>query len=287
LSAEPQSRADSREPLLSVRNLTLRYAHHRLLWNGSAAIAALEDVSLDLFSGEILALTGASGSGKSSLARCIVCLERPESGQILYRGQNLLALKPAARVSFLRDFAVVFQDSAAALNPAFTVEEILSEPFVIQRSAARPAERRGQLCDALAQVELSPQILGNSPLELSGGQRQRVAIARALLLQPKILILDEALSALDLSTQGQIANLLLDLKERNGLSYLYITHDLVMAAALADDIIELSGGRVVHSGPVPPPFTANLQRQPRALPADSAASETVPGPEIPWPSDRW
>lgn len=286
MSAESPSGCDLRAPLFSVRNLTLRYAQQRLLGKGSTGVTALRDVSLDLFSGKILALTGASGSGKSSLARCIVCLEQPESGQIFYRGQDLLALNRAARVPLLRDFAIVFQDSAAALNPAFTVEEILSEPFIIQRSTAGSAERRRQLLEALAQVELSPPILGNSPLELSGGQRQRVALARALLLQPKILILDEALSALDLSTQGQIANLLLDLRERNGLSYLYITHDLPMAAALADDILELSAGRVVHRNPARPPFTANLQRQPQALPADSAASETVPGPEISWPSDR-
>jgi len=286
LRSEPQTPLPPQGPLLSVRHLTLRYVRQRWLRKRTAVVTAFQDISLDLFPGKVLALTGASGSGKSSLARCILCLEQPEGGQILYQGRDLLALSRAARLPLLRDFAIVFQDSAAALNPAFSVEDILAEPFLIQQRGISAAERRRKSRDALAQVELSPQILPNSPLELSGGQRQRVAIARALLLHPKILILDEALCALDLSTQGQIANLLLELKERNGLSYIYITHDLAMASELADDIIELSAGRVVRSGPAAT-FTANLQAGPQPLPARSAASDTVPGPEIPWTSNRW
>ena len=286
MRAEQQTPSPPQGPLLCVRHLTLRYARQGWLRKKTAVVTAFQDISLGLFPGKVLALTGASGSGKSSLARCILCLEQPESGQILYRGQDLLALSRAARLPLLRDFAIVFQDSAAALNPAFSVEDILAEPFLIQQRGISAAERRRASCDALAQVDLSRQILSNSPFELSGGQRQRVAIARALLLHPKILILDEALSALDLSTQGQIANLLLDLKERNGLSYIYITHDLAMASALADDVIELSAGRVVRSGPAAT-FTANLQAGPQALLARSAASDTVPDPETSWTSNRW
>ena len=287
MSTDQRLAERSASPMLSVRHLTLRYSQRRNFLRRNPSPAVLQDVSFELFAGKTLALTGASGSGKSSLARCILRLEQPESGEVLYQGQNLLALAPAQCAPLLWDFAIVFQDSSAALNPAFSIEQVLSEPFLIRKRALNKADRSTQIRAALEQVELSPRLLANTPLELSGGQRQRVAIAGALLLQPKLLILDEALSALDLSTQGQIANLLLNLKERTGLTYLYITHDLAMAAAHGDEVLELSAGRVIRPESSAAPFTANLQPRPQALPADSRSGETVSGPEIPWPTDRW
>jgi ABC-type glutathione transport system ATPase component len=263
-----ESQPNMTAPLLAVRDLTLRYRSQSLLGKKTQTITALQNVSLDLPAGGSLAVIGPSGSGKSSLARCIVLLEQPDSGRILYEGQDLLTLKSASRKQALRTIQIVFQDSAAALNPGFCVEEILLEPLIIHRIAQSSAERASFLRALLKSVELPANTLTRRPLELSGGQRQRVAIARALALKPKMLILDEALSALDLSTQGQIANLLLDLREQHSLAYLYITHDLAMAALLAEEVLELAAGRVARRGPHLKGFTADQQSAGEALPLD-------------------
>jgi ABC-type glutathione transport system ATPase component len=269
------------KPLLAVRGLTLRYAQRHLLQKDCPGTTALQDVSLELNAGRTLALIGPSGSGKSSLARCIVLLERPEAGQLFYEERDLLSLRPTERRSVLREIQLIFQDSASALNPGFTVEEVLVEPFVIQKWAGTLSERRTRIREVMQQVELSGKLLPRKPLELSGGQRQRVAIARSITLRPKILILDEALSALDVSTQGQIANLLLDLRDQYSMAYLYITHDLAMASLLAEEFVEMAAGRIVRRGSTAKGFTANLQSGERFLPPDSASGETVPGPLVP------
>jgi ABC-type glutathione transport system ATPase component len=269
------------QPLLAVCGLTLQYVQRRVLRRERAAMTALQDVSLELDAGKTLALIGPSGSGKSSLARCIVLLERPAAGQIWYGGRDLLSLRPTERRPVPREIQLIFQDSATALNPGFTVEEVLAEPFVIQKWDGTSPERRARIREVIQQVELPEKLLQRKPLELSGGQRQRVAIARSLTLRPKILILDEALSALDVSTQGQIANLLLDLRDQYSMAYLYITHDLAMASLLAEEVAEMAAGRIVWRGSPAKGFTANLQSGARLLPLDSASGETVPGPPIP------
>jgi peptide/nickel transport system ATP-binding protein len=269
------------QPLLAVRGLTLRYVQRRVLRRDCPGMPALQDVSFELYVGRTLALIGPSGSGKSSLARCIVLLERPEAGQIWYGGRDLLSLRPTERRPVLREIQLIFQDSATALNPGFTVEEVLAEPFVIQKFVGTSTEKRTRIREVMQQVELSEKLLQRKPLELSGGQRQRVAIARSLTLRPKMLILDEALSALDVSTQGQIANLLLDLQDQYSMAYLYITHDLAMASLLAEEVAEMAAGRIVRRGSPAKGFTANLQSGARLLPLDSASGETVPGPLIP------
>lgn len=269
------------QPLLAVCGLTLRYARRRVLRRDSAGVIALQDVSLELDAGRTLALIGPSGSGKSSLARCILLLEKPDAGRILYMGRDLLSLRPTEKRPVLREIQLIFQDSASALNPGFTVEEVLAEPFVIQKCAGTSSERRARIREVMQQVELSEKLLQRKPLGLSGGQRQRVAIARSLTLRPKILILDEALSALDVSTQGQIANLLLDLRDQYSMAYLYITHDLAMASLLAEEVAEMVAGRIIRRGSPAEGFTANLQSGARSLPLDSGSGETVPGPLIP------
>jgi ABC-type glutathione transport system ATPase component len=281
MAIEASCSETSTQPLLAVRGLTLRYAQRRVLRRECAAMTALQDVSLELHAGRTLGLIGPSGSGKSSLARCIVLLEKPEAGQIWYGGRDLLSLRPTERRPVLREIQLIFQDSATALNPGFTVEEVLAEPFVIQKWAGTSPEKRARIREVMQQVELPEKLLQRKPLELSGGQRQRVAIARSLTLRPKILILDEALSALDVSTQGQIANLLLDLRDQYLMAYLYITHDLAMASLLAEEVAEMAAGRIVRRGPLAEGFTANLQSGERLLPLDSASGETVPGPLIP------
>src|SRR5262249_20138380 len=224
------------EPLLAIRNVSLSYAGPSLTGQPKSAAPALVDVSLDLFPARTLSLIGPSGSGKSSLVRCILALERPQSGSILFEGQDILALSPKALKSVRRKIHLVFQESASAFDPAFTVERILAEPLVIHQTT-RPQEQIGtRIREVLERVELSSKFLVRRPSELSGGQRQRLAIARALILEPKVMILDEALSSLDLSIQGQIANLLLALQEQDGLAYLFISHDRSLASLLAQEV---------------------------------------------------
>jgi peptide/nickel transport system ATP-binding protein len=281
MAAEVGRPEDVTQPLLDVRGLTLRYARRAALGPERTEVTALQDVSLEVFAGKTLALVGPSGSGKSSLARCIVLLEQPSSGEILFRGKNLLALTREELKRTRREIHLIFQDSASALNPGMAVEEILAEPLVIHEPGASAAERRARLREVMEQVDLPEKWLKRRPLELSGGQRQRVAIARSLTVQPKMLILDEALSALDLSTQGQIANLLLDLQSRHSLAYLHITHDLTMAGVFAHEVAMMSAGHIVRRGSPAAVFTANLQAASGALPADSPSRETVHAPLIP------
>jgi ABC-type glutathione transport system ATPase component len=269
---------DMTQPLLAVRGLTLRYARRAALAPERTEVTALQDVSLELFAGKTLALVGPSGSGKSSLARCLVLLEQPSSGELVYRGKNLLALTREELKRTRREIHLIFQDSASALNPGLDVEEILAEPLLIHEPGASAAEKRARLREVMEQVGLPEKWLKRRPLEMSGGQRQRVAIARSLTVQPRMLILDEALSALDLSTQGQIANLLLDVQNRYSLAYLYITHDLTMAGVLAHQVAMMRAGRIVRRGSPAEVFTANLQCACGSLPADSHSRETVHAP---------
>jgi ABC-type glutathione transport system ATPase component len=280
MAAETKGAEEAAQPLLAVRGLTLRYTRRRVLGAERTAVTAFHDISLEILAGKTLALVGPSGSGKSSLARCLVLLEQPSSGEILYRGKNLLALSRKELRTARREIHLIFQDSASALNPGLTIEEILAEPLVIHKSGGTLPERRALICEVMKQAELPEKWLARRPLELSGGQRQRVAIARSLTLGPKLLVLDEALSALDLSTQGQIANLLLDLQAQHSLAYLFITHDLAVASLLAHEVAMMSAGRITRRGSPAKVFTANLQAGRGLLPSDSRSGETVPAPLI-------
>jgi peptide/nickel transport system ATP-binding protein len=245
--------------LISVRGLTLTYAQRRVLATEHTETVAIQDVSFDLVSGKTLALVGPSGSGKSSLARCLVLLERPNEGKILYEGKDLLTLGREELKAARREIHLIFQDSGLSLNPRFTVEDLVAEPLVIHKIFEDKAQIGRRVRAAMDQVELSHGFLARRPSELSGGQRQRVAIARALALQPKLLVLDEALSSLDLSTQGQIANLLLDLQERYSLAYLFVTHDLRLARVMAHEVAVIRDGRIVQHDMSAIVLTANLQ----------------------------
>jgi ABC-type glutathione transport system ATPase component len=263
-------------PLLAVRDLTLRYVRRRALARIEDSVIALQGVSLELHGSQTLALVGASGSGKSTLARCLVLLERPEAGEILYAGKNLLALDRREQKTALRDIHLIFQDSAAALNPGLQVADIVAEPLTIHEPGLASAEKRQRILDVLSQAGMSEKWLSRRPLELSGGQRQRVAIARALVARPKVFILDEALASLDLSTQNQIANLLLDLQRAHSLTYLFITHDLTLAGVLADRVAVLQAGRIVRDGAAREVLlTANLQSASPALRPFAHSRETV------------
>jgi ABC-type oligopeptide transport system ATPase subunit len=222
----------SEEALFEVRRLSKQYG----------VVRALNHVGLAIPAGSTLALVGQSGSGKSTLARCVARLEDPTSGEIWFEGHDIARSNPRALRGRIQ---LIFQDPATSLNPRFSATNIVAEPLVIQGWGTR-RERRERALDLMRQVGLAPEWGRRLPLEFSGGQRQRLAIARALALEPKLLILDEALSGLDLSTQAQIVNLLLDLQRGNGLAYLYISHDLVMAAHLADEIAVIYQGAIVE-----------------------------------------
>jgi peptide/nickel transport system ATP-binding protein len=243
------------QPLLKVENLVKHYVA------GPSArsrdkLAALDGVSLSIPQQTTLALVGESGSGKSTLALCIACLEPPTSGSIWFEGIDLAALRENQQRLFRPQIQLVFQDPANSLNPRWTALDIVSEPFLVQGRFTKP-DRAVRALQLLDRVAIPRKMAGRRPDELSGGQKQRLAIARALALEPKLIILDEALSALDCSVQAQISNLLLELQSSLGLTYLFITHDFAMAAHLADQIAVMDRGRIVESGP-----TENVLRSP-------------------------
>lgn len=234
------------QPLLRVENLVKHYAVGRSP-RSRGNPAALDDVSLSIAPQTTLALVGESGSGKSTLALCVSCLEQPTSGSIFFDGVYVTALSEPDRRSIRPQIQLVFQDPATSLNPRWTALEIVSEPLVVQRRFTKP-EHADKVLKLLDRVGLPRKLASRRPGELSGGQKQRLAIARALALEPKLIILDEALSALDCSVQAQISNLLLELQSFLGLTYLFITHDFAMAAHLADQIAVMNNGRIVESG---------------------------------------
>ena len=209
---DERNSSSTTEPLLQVRGLSKSFVRTRALFGSSGTIVALQDVGLEVFHGKALAVIGESGSGKSTLAQCIVRLENPDDGEILFEGSNVLQLRAEELRQFQREAQMIFQDPASSLDPRFTAAEIVTEPLVIQGLLPRK-ERRERAVELLIQVGLSPQMLGRFPEEFSGGQRQRLALARALSLGPRLLILDEALSALDLSIQASIVELLVSLQQ--------------------------------------------------------------------------
>jgi peptide/nickel transport system ATP-binding protein len=235
------------QPLLRVDNLGKQYPARK----SAGAIdnfAALDGVSFSIAPQTTLALVGESGSGKSTLALCIACLEPPTTGNIFFEGIDVAALDQNQLRLLRAQMQLVFQDPASSLNPQWTALDIVSEPFLVQQRFTRP-DRAVRALQLLDRVALPRKLAGRRVGELSGGQKQRLAIARALALEPKLIILDEALSALDCSVQAQIANLLVELQSSLGLTYLFITHDLAMAAHLADHVAVMHRGRIVESGP--------------------------------------
>jgi ABC-type glutathione transport system ATPase component len=235
------------QPLLQVQNLEKRYRRASGL-SQKTEVTALSGVSLSILPRTTMALVGESGSGKSTLALCIACLEKPTSGSIRFGANEITSFNERELRVVRPKIQLVFQDPANSLNPGWTALEIVSEPFLIQQRFSKQ-ERRERACAQLERVGLSPQKANQRPGEFSGGQRQRLAIARALTLEPQLLILDEALSALDCSVQSQIVNLLLEFQSSLGLSYLFITHDFAMAAHLSDQIAVMDHGKIVEAGP--------------------------------------
>jgi ABC-type glutathione transport system ATPase component len=216
-------------------------------WQKKFSVRALNNIDFVLRPGSTLAVVGESGSGKTTLAMCLVGLEDMDAGEIALNGTWFQSLPKPERILAQRKIQLVFQDSAGALNPSMSALEIIEEPMLIRGGISRP-ERQAIVEELMKQVGLSPKWKTRFPNEFSGGQRQRLAIARALVLQPTVLILDEVFVGLDLSIRGQIANLLLDLQQLHGLSYICISHDMALVGQIADTVAVLDRGRVVESG---------------------------------------
>ena len=236
--------------LLEVRDVTRRYTLPReSLFKPPAEVQALRGVSLQVTAGRSMGIVGESGSGKSTLARLVMALEAPTSGEILFMGRHLHALPAHELRTARRDFQMVFQDPYGSLDPRRPIWRTVAEPAAALEGASR-AQQRERAAATLASVGLSADALDKFPHEFSGGQRQRIAIARALITRPKLIVADEAVSALDVSVQAQVLNLMADLRDEHGVTFLFISHDLAVVGHLCADVAVMQGGLIVEQGPV-------------------------------------
>lgn len=234
-------------PLLSVRNLVKKFSiKGGILSREVASVQAVSGVSFDIQRGETLGLVGESGCGKSTLGRCILRLLEPNSGQIFFKGQDITQLPKAEMRKLRRNMQVIFQDPYASLNPRMSIESILEEPLVIHKIGKTSAERNSRILKLLDMCGLRKESLGRFPHEFSGGQRQRICIARALAVDPEFIVCDEPVSALDVSIQAQIVNLMQDLQKELGLTYLFIAHDLKVVEHISNRVAVMYLGRIVE-----------------------------------------
>lgn len=240
-------------PLLLARGLTKRYARSSSILADSQSarwtFAALDGVSFEVLPGETLAIVGESGCGKTTLARALLRLIEPDSGELRFQGRDLLALNGEALRSQRRQMQIIFQDPFASLNPRMRVGEIVAEPLAIHEPALSAKERRGQAAEIFQRVGMKAEAMTRYPHEFSGGQRQRIGIARALILRPKLVIADEAVSALDVSVGAQVLLLLQELQRDFGLTYIFISHSLPVVAQISTRIAVMRAGKFVEIGP--------------------------------------
>ncbi len=263
-------------PLLDVSHLVKHFVRGRGLFRPGTVVRAVDDVSFAIDAGETFGLVGESGSGKTTTGRCLLRLVEPTSGAVTFRGENLLAFDSARLRRARRDMQIVFQDPYSSLNPRMRVREIVEEPLVIHRLGRR-AERATRVAELFRLVGLDPSQLDRYPHEFSGGQRQRIGLARALALNPSFLILDEPVSALDVSVQAQVVNLLLDLQQRLELTYLFIAHDLRLVEHICNRVAVMYLGRIVELGPTAAIFDGPQHPYTRAL----LSAIPVPDPDAP------
>jgi peptide/nickel transport system ATP-binding protein/oligopeptide transport system ATP-binding protein len=234
-------------PLLDVRHLVKHFIRKQGLFRAPSVVKAVDDVTFTINEGEMFGLVGESGSGKSTTGRCILRLIEPNAGEVVFRGDNVLQFSKQRMRLARRDMQIVFQDPYSSLNPRMRVGDIVEEPLVIHRLGTRP-ERRARVAELFQLVGLEPGYVTRYPHEFSGGQRQRIGIARALALHPALIIADEAVSALDVSIQAQVVKLLLDLKERLKLTYLFIAHDLRLVEHICTRVAVMYMGKIVELG---------------------------------------
>jgi peptide/nickel transport system ATP-binding protein len=273
---EQNLRSTAGQPLLQVENLRVYFPIRKGFFSRTTDfIKAVDDVSFTIYPGETVGLVGESGCGKTTLGRALLRLTEPTAGRILFEGTDLAALPSGELRHRRREFQLVFQDPYAALNPMLTVGEAILEPLRVHGVGGSRAEQKARVRELLRTVGLSEDAEQRYPHEFSGGQRQRICIARALALRPKLIVCDESVSALDVSVQAQVLNLLNDLKRDLGITYLFITHDLSVARFMSDRLLVMSQGRLVESGPAAEvyahpqnPYTQQLLA---AIPSDDPA----------------
>src|SRR6186997_147329 len=251
-------------PLVEVKHLVKEFSRRRGIFAPASVVRAVDDVSFSIDEGETFGLVGESGSGKTTTGRCILRLIEPTSGEVRFRGEDVLGFSRARLRQARRDMQIVFQDPFSSLNPRMRVGSIVEEPLIIHRVGARP-QRKARVAELFELVGLDPSQLSRYPHQFSGGQRQRIGLARALALNPSFIIADEPVSALDVSVQAQVVNLLMDLQERLKLTYLFIAHDLRLVRHICSRVAVMYLGKIVEMGPTDSIFAAPAHPYTRAL----------------------
>lgn len=277
---DPPTPAADAEQIVAAEKLRVWFPIKRGFFRRTVGhIKAVDDVDIAIRRGETLGVVGESGSGKTTLGRALLRLIGSE-GRIVYLGRDIEKLSWGAMRPLRKDLQIVFQDPFGSLSPRMSVAEIIAEGLAVHAPQLRPAERDARVVRALTEVGLDPEARFRYPHEFSGGQRQRIAIARAMVLEPKFVVLDEPTSALDMSVQAQVVDLLRELQHRHGLTYLFISHDLRVVRALANQVMVMRNGKVVEHGPAAEIFAAPKSDYTKALMAAAFAVEAVPTPEV-------
>ncbi len=256
---DTQTVAEGTAPLLSVKNLQVYFPVRRgILARTVDHIRAVDDVSFNVYRGQTLGLVGESGCGKTTTGRAILRLIEPTAGKVLYNGTDVAQLSSRELRNLRGKMQIVFQDPYGSLNPRMTIEAAITEPMVIQRIGTSRADRRDRAAQLLREVDLKPEFLRRYPHEFSGGQRQRICIARALAAGPDFIICDESVSSLDVSVQAQVLNLLKELQDKRGLTYIFISHSLSVVKFMADMMAVMNNGKIVEFGP-----SENIYKNPK------------------------
>ena len=232
------------QPLLEIRNLEKEYFFSAGFLGKTKSFKAVDDVSLKLYEGETLGLVGESGCGKSTLGNAILQLDKATAGQIFYRGQDITNIGKEELKNLRKEIQIIFQDPYSSLNPRIQVGKAIMEPMQVHKLYKDDKERKAKTIEILEQVGLTPEHFDRYPHEFSGGQRQRIGIARTIALQPKMIVCDESVSALDISVQAQVLNLLNDLKDNFGFSYIFISHDLAVVKYMSDQVVVMNKGKI-------------------------------------------
>ena len=263
-------------PLVEVSRLVKHFTRDAGLFRARTRVSAVDDVSFSIEEGETFGLVGESGSGKTTTGRCMLRLIEPSSGSVRFRGENVLDFSSRHLREARREMQIVFQDPYSSLNPRMRARQIVEEPLIIHRLGSR-AERQVRVGELFRLVGLNPVHLDRYPHQFSGGQRQRIGMARALALNPSFVILDEPVSALDVSVQAQVVNLLMDLQEQLTLTYLFIAHDLRLVEHICSRVAVMFLGKIVEMGPTSSLFAAPQHPYTRAL----LSAIPVPDPDTP------
>ena len=269
---------DEKKPLLAVRDLKVYYpikVRSRGIISQRKLVRAVDGISFDVYEGETLGIVGESGCGKSTTGKTIVRLNRPTAGSVTYDGMDLFSCPPQAQARISREIQIVFQDPYSSLDPRFTVGRSIAEPLVVHKAGA-PAERRARVVELMRAVGLREDVYDRYPHEFSGGQRQRVGVARALALNPKLLVCDEPVSALDVSIQAQILNLMQQLQAQFGLTYIFISHNLSVVEHVCNRILVMYLGHIVETAGTEELFKNPLHPYTRAL----MDAVPIPDPEL-------